>query len=93
LEPFTYEPLLAWGDYCPGGSPYTGYAPKVRGQIFDAFIASGPQVGNATVGGSEQIVQMYGNGMEFLNFSMGLAIANLYLLLEAPSAAFGNVAF
>ena len=101
-EPLYYEPLIAWGDYCAGGYPYTGYPPKVRGQIWDAFIASGQQLGSPSSAGIETIVALasaatgaplFGAAV-WCNFSMGLPIGNLYLLLPSqPPWPFGNVAY
>jgi hypothetical protein len=98
LEPFALEPLLAWGDWCAAGYVYpagfVGFPPKVRGQLYDAMILSGPQIGNATPGGSEQLVQLYGDKSMWLNFSFGLPLANLMLLLPGgESSAVGNVAY
>ena len=93
MEPFLYEPLLAWGDYCSAGAPYTNYPPKVRGELWDAFIASGPQIGDAGAGaGKDDLVRMAYDGSLWINYSMGLPLANLYLLLTA-GAPFGNVAY
>lgn len=92
LEPVTYEPLVSWGDYCPGGFPYSEYNPKIRGQLWDAFIVSGQQYG-APIAGAEQLIQVYGNGATWINYSYGLPTANLFLLVPSSGGAVGNVAF
>jgi len=89
FEPILYEPLLAWGDYCAAGTPYTGYPPKVRGQIWDSCIISGAQISTG-----EQAILLLNNGTTWLSYTLGAALGNLCLLLPgAGGPQFGNVAY
>jgi hypothetical protein len=92
-EPFLYEPLIAWGDYCAAGYPFTGYPPKVRGQLWDAFLMSGPP-NSAREGpvGTDQEILLMGQGTYWVNFTLEAGLAALYLLVASQSLP-GNLAY
>jgi hypothetical protein len=92
-EPFLFEPLVAWGDYCAAGYPFTGYPPKVRGQLWDAFCMSGPPVG-ASEGpvGTDLEIELFGQGTYWVNFTLDAGLAALYLLVASQSMP-GNLAY
>ncbi len=95
-EPFLFEPLIAWGDYCAAGYPFSGYPPKVRGQLWDAFAMSGPPVGltEAPLGtaGTDVEMLLYGQGTYWVNFTLVSGLGALYLLVASQSLP-GNLAY
>lgn len=107
-EPYLYEPLLAWGDKIPEGEPAANYPPKVRGQIWDALVLSGPGLWDEKLYGStppiEGLLHLEGDHptSTWLNYTMNPNpfwtpgfLGNLYLLLPGSGGGGGiaNVAY
>jgi len=91
FEPILYEPLLAWGDYCAAGTPYTGYYPKIRGQIWDACIVSGNW---PALSAPEQPILLLNDGTTWIAYTLGAALGSLCLLLPGGGGPqFGNLAY